>query len=57
MLTRDRRELVLAPDGDDPGRKAARKLAERASSAGGHVRIMKCPEGADWNDFENEVAA
>jgi len=57
VLPRDPHELVLAPDGDDPGRKAANKLAERANAAGWHVRIMKCPEGADWNDFENEAVA
>ena len=57
VLPRDPHELVLAPDGDDPGRKAARKLAERASAAGWHVRIMTCPDGADWNDISSEVAA
>ena len=57
VLPRDPHELVLAPDGDDPGRKAANKLADRASAAGWHVRIMRCPEGADWNDFENEAVA
>jgi hypothetical protein len=50
-------ELVLAPDGDDPGRKAANKLADRAASAGWRVRIMRCPDGSDWNDVSSEVAA
>ena len=57
ILPPDPGELVLAPDGDDAGRKAANKLAERASAAGWRVRIMRCPEGADWNDFENEAVA
>ena len=56
-LPRDPGELVLAPDGDDPGRKAANKLADRASAAGWRVRVMKCPDGADWNDIASEVAA
>ena len=50
-------ELVLAPDGDAPGRKAANKLADRASAAGWRVRIMKCPTGFDWNDLARGVAA
>ncbi len=50
-------ELVLAPDGDAPGREAANKLAGRASAAGWRVRIMCCPDGSDWNDVESEVAA
>ena len=43
-------ELVIAPDGDAPGRMAANKLADRATSTGWRVRIMQCPDGADWND-------
>ena len=57
ILPPDPDELVIAPDGDDAGRKAANKLAERASAAGWRVRIMKCPDGADWNDISSEVAA
>ena len=34
VLPRDTGELVIAPDGDAPGRKAANKLAKRASAAG-----------------------
>ena len=56
-LPPDPGELVLAPDGDAPGREAANKLAARASSAGWRVRIMRCPDGSDWNDVESEVAA
>ena len=51
------RDLVIAPDGDDPGRKAAAKLADRAWAAGWQVRIMDCPDGADWNDIMKECAA
>ena len=57
ILPPDPGELVLAPDGDAPGRKAANKLADRGSAAGWRVRIMRCPEGSDWNDVESEVAA
>jgi hypothetical protein len=57
VLPPDPGELVLAPDGDAPGREAANKLAARASSAGWRVRIMCCPDGSDWNDVESEVAA
>ena len=57
ILPPDPGELVIAPDGDDAGRKAANKLADRASAAGWLVRIMKCPDGADWNDISSEVAA
>jgi hypothetical protein len=57
VLPPDPGELVLAPDGDAPGRRAANKLANCASAAGWHVRIMKCPDGSDWNDLAQEVAA
>jgi hypothetical protein len=57
VLPRNPGELVLAPDGDAPGREAANKLAGRASAAGWRVRIMDCPDGSDWNDVESEVAA
>jgi hypothetical protein len=57
ILPPDPGELVLAPDGDAPGRAAANKLADRACAAGWRVRIMKCREGADWNDISSEVAA
>jgi hypothetical protein len=57
VLPRGPGELVLAPDGDAPGRRAARKLAGRAASAGWRVRIMRCPDGSDWNDLAHGVAA
>ncbi len=57
ILPRDIGELVIAPDGDDAGRKAADKLADRACAAGWRVRIMRCPDGSDWNDVRSAAAA
>ena len=57
ILPRDPGELVLAPDGDAPGRGAANKLADRATTTGWRVRIMHCPDGADWNELAQEIAA
>ncbi len=57
VLPPDPGELVLAPDGDAPGREAANKLAARATTKGWRVRIMRCPDDSDWNDVESEVAA
>ncbi len=57
ILPPDHGELVLAPDGDVPGREAANKLADRGGAARWRVRIMKCPDEADWNDVSSEVAA
>ena len=57
ILPRHAGEMVLAPDGDAPGREAAKKLANRATSAGWRVRIMKCPDGRDWNDMLMEEVA
>lgn len=41
--------LVIAADGDDAGREAARDLAER-SSRRCEAAIRAAPEGTDWND-------
>ncbi len=57
ILPPDPGELVIAPDGEDAGRKAADKLADRACAAGWRVRIMRCPDGSDWNDLGRGVAA
>jgi hypothetical protein len=48
-------ELVIAPDGDPPGRDAADALASRAYELGWRVRVME-PPGAmnDWNDVVRE---
>ena len=50
-------DLVIAADGDKPGREAADALAARASAQGVSVRIMAAPDGKDWNDIACEVAA
>ncbi|MEL0439217.1 toprim domain-containing protein [Phycobacter sp. 'Weihai'] len=42
--------LVIAPDGDQTGREAAIKLAERACALGWRVFLLPAPEGQDWND-------
>ncbi len=57
VLPPDPGELVLAPDGDEPGREAASKLANRATSAGWQVRVMRCPDDSDWNDVSSEAPA
>jgi len=41
---------VIALDGDEPGRDAARALAERAYGLGWQVSLMPAPNGCDWND-------
>lgn len=48
-------DLVVAPDGDSPGLKAAEKLARRADRCGWQVRILPPPgRGMDWNDWARE---
>lgn len=42
--------LVVASDGDAPGREAAHALAERASGLGWKVSLLPAPDGRDWND-------
>ena len=50
-------ELVIAPDGDDPGRsRRAQPLAVRAAAAGWRVRLMPAPDGLDWNDLVQGTA-
>lgn len=43
--------LILAPDGDDPGRAAASGLAIRAHARGWAVSILTPPERGDFNDL------
>lgn len=45
--------IIIAPDGDDAGRGAAMRLADRAYYAGWHVSLVPIPYGLDWNDFVN----
>lgn len=47
-------KLVIAPDGDSPGRMAAEVLAERANAIGWDVAIMDAPDGRDWNDVARD---
>lgn len=50
-------ELVIAPDGDTPGLKAAESLAHQAFAKGWQVRILPAPgDGCDWNDAGREAA-
>ncbi len=42
--------LVIAADGDDPGRAAAHALATRAHGLGWQVSLLPAPNGRDWND-------
>lgn len=51
MLPKMHGDLVIAPDGDAPGRKAAEHLARRADATGWIVRIMQAPRSQDWNDL------
>jgi hypothetical protein len=45
------REISIAPDPGERGRKAAEVLAQRAHKAGWHVWMIEPPEGGgDWND-------
>ena len=58
VLPPDAGELVLAPDGDAPGREAAEMLGERAAAAGWGVSRMDPGDNLDWNDHvAREVAA
>jgi len=49
--------LTIATDGDEPGKAAGRKLAERASALGWSVSLLPAPEGRDWNDILNQKGA
>lgn len=42
--------LTIATDGDNPGKAAGHKLAERAAALGWSVSMLPAPEGRDWND-------
>lgn len=49
--------LIVASDGDAPGREAAQKLAERAHALGWAVSLLAAPEGHDWNDILRKKGA
>lgn len=55
-LPADPGDLVIAPDGDDPGAQAADALAARALSLGWRVRLLRPPPGLDWNDVARREA-
>ena len=42
--------LLIATDGDEPGRDAGDILAIRASALGWKVNLLPAPDGCDWND-------
>lgn len=44
-------EIIICADGDNPGEKAAHKLAERLHRTGYSVRIAPSPQGQDFNDI------
>ena len=49
-------EIIIAPDGDAPGRAAADKLAHRANALSWQVSILEPPgDGLDWNDWAREI--
>jgi len=43
--------LLVATDGDKPGRTAGATLAERAASQGWCVEVVSAPDGLDFNDL------
>ena len=44
------REVILCPDADEPGERAAKEAAQRFISEGLTARIARPPEGMDFND-------
>ena len=55
----DIKEIILAPDNDEAGRKAIAKATPRLRARRLRVREMLPPEGADWcdvlGDFEERA--
>ncbi len=49
-LPPDPHKLVIATDGDEPGKVAGNVLARDAHALGWQVSMMPAPEGKDWND-------
>ena len=45
------REIILCPDGDAAGRRAAERAAASLSADGRKVRIAAAPPGRDFNDL------
>ncbi len=42
--------LIVATDGDAPGKAVGNLLAERAQAMGWAVSLLPAPDGQDWND-------
>ena len=51
------REVLLCPDADEPGEKAAQAAAERFTAEGRAVSIARPPDGQDFNDRLQERVA
>lgn len=51
LLTRFCDEIVIATDGDEPGRKCASKIVKLAQSRGIKSSILKLPSGSDPDSF------
>ena len=49
-LPPDPAKLIIATDGDEPGRDAGNALATRATAYGWNVSLLPAPDGRDWND-------
>ena len=49
--------LIVATDGDVPGRAAGLSLAQRAYSTGWNVSMLAAPDGEDWNDVVRGMVA
>jgi len=49
--------LMVATDGDEPGRAAGHALATRAHGLGWQVSLLPAPEGRDWLDILQEKVA
>ncbi len=54
VLPKEILAVVIAPDGDDPGDRAAVEAAKRFVREGRKVRIARPPRGMDWNDVLRE---
>ena len=50
ILPRMPGHLIVATDGDAPGRAAGNSLAQRAFALGWRVEFLPAPPGTDWND-------
>ncbi len=46
--------LMIATDGDAPGKLACNSLAARATALGWDVSVLPAPDGKDWNDVLTE---